>query len=274
VIELPEATVLAKQCNETIRGKRIKEVVAARSPHKFAWYFGDPQGYMSLLTGQVIGTVTSYGGQVEIAAGNARILFSDGVNLRYATSGGRRPEKHQLLLEFDDDSFLAGSVQMYGGLMAFPDGQNDNKYYLVAKQKPSPLNERFDETYFNSLLDGDTAGLSLKAFLATEQRIPGLGNGVLQDILFNARMHPKRKAGSLSAADRKVLFTAIKVSLAEMVADGGRDTENDLLGAPGGYRTRLSRNTAGQPCPTCGSPISKEAYMGGSIYYCAVCQRM
>lgn|GEM_PF-2077218 len=30
-----------------------------------------------------------------------------------------------------------------------------------------------------------------KAFLATEQRIPGLGNGVLQDILWTARIHPK-----------------------------------------------------------------------------------
>ena len=142
---------------------------------------------------------------------------------------------------------------MYGGLSAFPEGKNDNKYYVVAREKPSPLTDRFDEAHFNSFFDGDTAGLSLKALLATEQRIPGLGNGVLQDVLFNARMHPKRKAGTLSADDRRRLFESVKSTLSEMVAAGGRDTENDLFGRPGGYVTRLSRNTAGQPCPVCGA---------------------
>jgi formamidopyrimidine-DNA glycosylase len=163
---------------------------------------------------------------------------------------------------------------MYGGVSAFPEGTNDNKYYQVAKEKPSPLTDGFDEAWFNSLFDENTAGLSLKALLATEQRIPGLGNGALQDILFNARMHPKKKVGSLSADNRRVLFESIRSTLSEMVAGGGRDTENDLFGRPGGYQTRLSRNTSGQPCPACGKSIWKEAYMGGSVYYCLACQVM
>jgi len=136
------------------------------------------------------------------------------------------------------------------------------------------LSSDFDENYFRSLFGEGTAKLSLKAFLATEQRIPGLGNGVLQDILFNAKMHPRKKAGSLSAADKQILFDSIKSTLSEMTAKGGRDTENDLLGKPGGYKARLSRNTVGQPCPVCGALIKKEAYLGGSIYYCAACQTL
>jgi formamidopyrimidine-DNA glycosylase len=274
MIELPEAAVLAKQINETVGGKKIKNVIAAQSPHKLAWYFGDPQEYKNLLTGKVISEATSYGGQVEITAGNAKLLFSDGVNLRYYNEGEKLPDKHQLLLGFDDGSFLVGWVQMYGGLSAFLEGENDNKYYLIAKEKPSPLSSDFGEAYFKSLFDEGTAKLSLKAFLATEQRIPGLGNGVLQDILFNAQMHPKKKEGTLSSTDRRVLFDSIKNTLSEMTAKGGRDTENDLLGKPGGYKTKLSKNTVGQPCSICGTLIKKEAYLGGSIYYCAVCQRM
>lgn len=274
MIELPEAAVLAEQINETIAGKKIKEVVAAHSPHKLVWYFGDPQGYTNLLTGKVITGAASYGGQVEISAGKARILFSDGVNLRYYDEDDQPPDKHQLLLRFDDGSCLVGWVQMYGGIAAFLEGANDNKYYLIAREKPSPLSEAFSPAYFDTLFDAGTAKLSLKGFLATEQRIPGLGNGVLQDILFNARMHPKKKAGTLSTADRRVLFDSIKDTLSEMTAKGGRDTENDLRGKPGGYRTKLSRNTAGHPCPVCGTLLKKEAYLGGSIYYCAGCQRM
>jgi formamidopyrimidine-DNA glycosylase len=272
MIELPEAAVLAEQINETVVGKKIKNVIAAQTPHKLAWYFGDPQEYKSLLTGKVISGARSYGGQVEITAGKAKLLFSDGVNLRYYNKGARLPDKHQLLLDFDDASSLVGWVQMYGGLSAFQEGQNDNKYYLIAKQKPSPLSGDFDESYFKSLFDEGTAKLSLKAFLATEQRIPGLGNGVLQDILFNAKMHPKKKAGTLSVADQRVLFDSVKNTLSEMTAKGGRDTENDLFGRPGAYKAKLSKNTVAQPCPLCLTPIKKEAYLGGSIYYCPNCQ--
>ena len=274
MIELPEAAVLAKQINETVVGKKIKNVIAAQTPHKLAWYFGDPQEYKSLLAGKVISEATSYGGQVEITAGNTKLLFSDGVNLRYYNKGEERPDKHQLLLEFDDGSSLVGWVQMYGGLSAFPEGQKDNKYYLIAKEKPSPLSSDFGEGYFKSLLDESTAQLSLKAFLASEQRIPGLGNGVLQDILFNAKMHPKKKVGTPNAADRHVLFGSIRKTLSEMEARGGRDTERDLLGKPGAYKTKLNKNTVGQPCPICGTLVKKEAYLGGSIYYCPGCQSL
>ena len=255
MIELPEAAVLAAQINKTLVGKKIKNVVAAHTPHKLAWYFGDPQEYKGLLAGNVLTGATSYGGQVEISAGKAKLVFSDGVNLRYYDKGAKLSDRHQLLLEFDDGSSLVGWVQMYGGLSAFPDGKNDNKYYLVAKQKPSPLSSDFDEDYFKSLFDEGVAKLSLKAFLATEQRIPGFGNGVLQDILSNAKMHPKKKVGTLSAIDRNILFGSIKNTLSEMTAKGGRDTENDLLGKLGGYKTKLSKNTIGQPCPVCGTLI-------------------
>jgi len=274
MIELPEAAVLAEQINEAVVGKKIKSVIAAQTPHKLAWYFGDPQEYRSLLADEVISGATSYGGQLEVTAGKAKLLFSDGVSLRYYNKGAKLPDKHQLLLQFDDGSSLVGWVQMYGGLSAFQEGQNDNKYYLIARLKPSPLSGDFDGRYFGSLFGGSTAKLSLKAFLATEQRIPGLGNGVLQDILFNAKMHPKKKAGTLSAAGQRVLFDSIKETLSEMTAKGGRDTENDLFGKPGAYKTKLSKNTVGQPCPICRTLIKKEAYLGGSIYYCAKCQRI
>ena len=57
-----------------------------------------------------------------------------------------------------------------------------------------------------------------------------------------------------------------------MAFDGGRDTERDLFGCFGGYKTRLSKNTVDTACEICGGTIKKEAYMGGSIYYCGGCQ--
>ncbi|NJD03401.1 MAG: endonuclease VIII [Ruminiclostridium sp.] len=275
MIELPETVVAAQQINETISGKRILNVTAAQSPHKFAWYHGDPQKYHELLAGKAIGRAVGIGGHLDIKAEDAVILLNDGINLRYHEEKEERPQKHQLLIEFEDYSALSASVQMYGGICCFKEGKFDNKYYQQAKDRPSPLSDRFDKAYFDGIISAPGAeGLSAKALLATEQRVPGLGNGVLQDILFNAGIHPKRKVKTFSEEDKDKIFGAIKSTLAEMTFQGGRDTERDLFGCTGGYKTRLSKNTVGKLCNVCGGIIKKEAYMGGSIYFCTGCQRL
>jgi len=273
MIELPEAVTLANQMNAAVKGKIIKRVTAAQTPHKFAWYYGDPQKYEALLTGKTIGNAAGCGAMVEIKADGAVLLFTDGVNLRLHTPHQPRPSKHQLLIDFTDGTALSASVQMYGGLWCFPEGKLENRYYQLAKTKPSPLSADFSATYFTQILNApDVPALSAKAFLATGQRIPGLGNGVLQDILFNAKIHPKRKIKSLADTEKQALYSVIKTTLKAMADSNGRDTEKDLYGNPGGYKTLLSKNTAGTPCPVCGKIIKKEAYLGGSVYYCPGCQ--
>lgn len=273
MLELPEASVIAKQLNDSVTAKTITRVVAAQSPHKFAWYTGDPAQYPELLTGKRVSTTVAMGGIVEIRVDDRMLVFSDGVNLRYHPTLAEAPQKHQLLIEFDDATALSATVAMYGGLTCFPMGANDNPYYLVAQEKPSPLSDSFSLEYFLGLFRPEHEKLSLKAFLATEQRIPGLGNGVLQDILYRAKLHPKRKVATLSAEGKEALFHAIKSTLNEMAEAGGRDTERDLFGSLGGYRTQMSKNTVGQTCLVCGCPIQKQSYLGGSIYFCPGCQK-
>lgn len=273
MLELPEALTIAKQINNTILGKKIINVVANCFPHKFAWYFGDPQNYNSLLTGKAIDGANGYGSFVEIKAGDAVMLFGDGASIRFHNKGEEQTKKHQLLIEFEDFSAISVSVQMYGGLWCFKEGEFDYSYYKVAKEKPSPLTNAFDKSYFINLISmEDIQRLSAKAFLATEQRIPGLGNGVLQDILYTAKIHPKKKLNTFSDQDKEELFYSIKSVLEQMVTQEGRDTEKDLFGHPGGYKTKLSKNTLDKSCIICGDIIRKENYLGGSIYYCNSCQ--
>ncbi|MGE4486138.1 MAG: zinc finger domain-containing protein [Oscillospiraceae bacterium] len=272
MLEIPESTTVARQLNETVRGREIRRAVAGVSPHKFAFYHGDPSNYDALLKGHAVGDSFGIGAMVEINAGDRCIVLGDGANLRYYERSGEAPQKHQLLLEFDDGGALVCTVQMYGSVLAFMDGECDNKYYRLAKERPQPITEAFDRPYFDTLRRGETEKLSAKAFLAAEQRIPGLGNGVLQDILFRAGVHPRRKMGTLTEKEFDGLFHAVKDTLAEMTRLGGRDTEKDLFGSAGGYKTIMSKNTAEKPCPVCGAIIQKAAYMGGTVYYCPKCQ--
>ena len=273
MIEIPEAITLSSQINENLRGKKIIKIIANQSPHKFAWYYGDPSEYGSKLNDKTLEKANAYAGLVEINLGEIKLLLGDGINLRYFDKEEKLPQKHQLLIHFCDGSALVASVQMYGGIWCFKDGEFDNIYYKLAKEKPSPLSKEFDFKYYENIIsDENVQRKSLKFVLATEQRIPGLGNGVLQDILFNAKLHPKRKISTLCAEEKKKLYNSIRNTLDEMVTKGGRDTEKDLFGHAGGYATKLSKNTVKAPCKICGNNIIKEAYMGGSIYYCAGCQ--
>jgi formamidopyrimidine-DNA glycosylase len=273
MIELPEATVIAQQITETLGGKRVAQAAANTSPHKFAWYTGDPAEYNDRLAGKTVGTAQGVAGCIEIHVGD--ILLSISAPIRYHARGEKRPKKHQLLVEFEDGTAISSSAQMWGGFFCFPAGEKGGfPDYDVAKARPSPLTDAFDRAYFDTLFDVGTPKLSAKAFLATEQRIPGLGNGVLQDILWTARIHPRQKMGELSEGAIQDMYQAVKRVLAEMTAQGGRDTERDLFWQRGGYRTILSRNTVDTPCPACGMTIRKEPYMGGTIYYCPGCQRL
>lgn len=275
MLELPEARVIAGQIRQQLGARSIQRVIAAQSPHKFAWFTGDPQEYGQRLCGLTVTGAAAFGGQVEIRLGDMRLLFADGTRLRWHPAGAKLPEKHQLLVLLDDDSALTASVQMYGGIWCFAEGENDNPYYHVAVDKPSPYTAGFSPDYFMALADASLAqkpNLSIKGLLATEQRIPGLGNGVFQDIAFHAGLHPKRKAATLSDDQRTRLYQCIRKVLHRMALQGGRNTETDLWGAPGGYQTVLCSKTANRPCPVCGQQIYKEAYMGGSIYFCPQCQ--
>ena len=102
--------------------------------------------------------------------------------------------------------------------------------------------------------------------------LPIFGNGVLQDILFVAHINPKKKIANLTSQEMDMLLAAIVSVLHEMTTLGGRDTEKDLFGKYGGYKTLMSKNTVGSGCPGCGGQIVKEAFMGGSVYYCLTCQ--
>jgi formamidopyrimidine-DNA glycosylase len=274
MLEIPESKTIGLQAGDTLINRKIAEVIPPTSPHKFAFYRGDPAGYAKLLTGRLVKSTKGHGMFVDIYCDeNVCITIGDGTNMRYFTPGEQWPEKHQLLLVFDNGSCVAFTVAMYGGIWAYK-GIFDNPYHQRSQSSISPLDDSFDELFFNNIFNGITKDISLKALLATEQRIPGFGNGVLQDILFNAGIHPKRKKSTLSDFQKAELFHSLKVTLKNMTDMGGRDTERDFFGHSGGYKTLLSKNTVKDPCPNCGNAIVKEAYLGGAVYFCPTCQTL
>jgi len=199
MLEIPESKTISIQAGNVLINKVITGVYPPTDKHKFAFFCEDPREYPKLLTGRIIKSTDGHGMFVDIQCDkDVCITIGDGTNMRYFAPFEKHPDKHQLLLEFEDGSFVACTVAMYGGIWAYK-GPLDNTYYRGSLNSISPLDDTFNEAYFDGIFRNTKKDLSLKALLATEQRIPGLGNGVLQDILFNASLHPRRKKSGTSA---------------------------------------------------------------------------
>ncbi len=271
--EIPEARVVSSQLNQVILGKVVARVITNFSPHKFAFFNKPFNVYEEELLGKKVTDCKTYSSRVVIVFDDLELEFWDGAKIRYWTNAVDEPKKHQLLIAFSDGTFLTVSVEMYGGIeLYFPEDQ-ENKYVIMAKTKPNPLSDTFTESNFMHLFE-ENEKLSLKALLATEQRIPGLGNGTLQDILFNAMLHPKRKSGTLDDEERTRLYSSIVNTLQLMAIQGGRDSETDIYGNSGEFQTIASRKKQGLDCGKCNCEIVKESYMGGAIYFCPNCQKL
>lgn len=275
MIEFPEALIIARQMAAELDGRTIVRAQANASPHKFAFYTGAPETYPERLQGVVLGPARANGNMIYVPVGPSLhlILGEGGERILLHAPGASLPAKHQLWLTFDDGRQLTVSIQGWGfvGLM---DPETLAAHPYAGRVRPSPLADEFSLELFRdqfAALPGDDAR-SIKAFLVSDPGVHGIGNGCLQDILFHARLHPRTPAAQLSPEQQQTLYRAVREALTEMVELGGRDSELDLYGRTGGYARLLHSKVVGQPCPVCGVPIEKQSFLGGSVYFCPVCQ--
>ena len=277
MIELPESYVIVSQINESLAGKVIRRVTANTRQHKFAAFSGDPDLYEASLSGKSVikaslGSDETGGSLVTILCGDMLLIMN--TSIRYHAPDEEVAPIHQLLIEFSDASKMSCVVQIWGSMLCVPAGDSGKFDISYSGANLSPLEDAFNMQYYMDIFRYAKPSLSAKAFLTTELRFPGIGNGVMHDILFNARIHPKRKISTYSIINKERLFHSIKSTLRYMAERGGRDTEVDLFGNRGGYKTILSSKSAGLPCRNCRSQIAKEMFLGGHIYYCPECQPM
>jgi formamidopyrimidine-DNA glycosylase len=137
------------------------------------------------------------------------------------------------------------------------------------------LNAAFTLENFHSLFESmkENDSRSVKYFIISDPGVLGIGNGCLQDILFRAKIDPRRKASSLDTAERQALHLAIRETLQLAVDQGGRSSERDLFNRPGSYHRLMDGETAGRPCTVCGATIAKISFQGGAVYLCPSCQK-
>ncbi|NHJ31300.1 MAG: hypothetical protein FK732_00415 [Asgard group archaeon] len=286
MIELPEAIVFSKQINETLVGKKIKHALKGHTPHKFAFpmegtdqlgseYSNDD--FNRILTGKAITKSWSNGNVILVQMDTDYLitLGCGGEKIIYHQTEKTIPKKHQLLLTFEDETFLSVTISGWGEVRLLKKEDLD-KHPHIDLHKLDPLSDKFTFEAFEKLIEDipKDRKRNVKRFYVSEPGLRGIGNGVIQDVFFLAKIHPRREMHSLTKAERKLLYETTRVELQKMVDLGGRDGEKDLFDKCGGYKRRMHSKTASEPCPVCREPIIKEQFGGGSIYFCSSCQKL
>ena len=275
MIELPESMTIARQITVELYGKRISDGNRGNSPHKFAFYNHPPENYAAILKDKTMGKATVNGPLILAAVepGYTLILGGGGERVMYHRNAEKLPTKYQLYLHFTDDTYLTVTVQGWGSVFLLETEQVPH-HQFVNLRNPSPLSEAFTADYFQGLFTAlePNDARSVKYFMISKPGVLGVGNGCLQDILWRARLHPRRRAIELSKEQQLALYTATRQTLQKMVDGGGRDGDYDLYNRPGGYKRILHNKTVGQSCPECSMPFEKAAYLGGAVYFCPKCQ--
>ena len=113
MIELVEALIIARQMSEELRGKRIESAMGGNAPHKFAFYNRPPEEYAAILKGKAMGEAREHGACILASAepDYALVLGGGGERIFFHRSEDTLPKKHQLLLHFQDDTYLTVTVQ-------------------------------------------------------------------------------------------------------------------------------------------------------------------
>ena len=97
----------------------------------------------------------------------------------------------------------------------------------------------------------------IKARIMDQGVIAGVGNLLADEILWQARVDPRRPAGDLSEAELQQLHRAIRAAVRSALKNGGAHTG----------RLFASRKPDGH-CPRCGTPLSRTRIGGRTTYWC------
>ncbi|MEI7833948.1 MAG: DNA-formamidopyrimidine glycosylase family protein [bacterium] len=275
MIELPEAITVARQMQETLVGKRIAVGNRGNSPHKFVFVNRPDEEYAAILPGLTITGAWAHGSSIIVDLDPGyRLVFGDGgERLCYHPDATTLPKKCQLLLQFEDGSYFTLTVSGWGSAKLLDNSEHELERHF-GRPRISPTSDDFTLEYFNSLFAElrPESSCSAKYFIVSDPGILGVANGMLQDILFHARIHPRRAVVTLSSAERTALYHAIRDVISQAVAQQGRHDERDLFNQPGQYHRILDASTVNLPCVNCGTLIQKEQFLGGAIYFCPECQ--
>jgi len=145
----------------------------------------------------------------------------------------------------------------------------------VAHIARDPLDPAFDERDVIARIRRRSS--AIKRILLDQSLVSGIGNIYADESLWAARIHPETHGTAISVQALRRLLAEVRLVLEKALAEGGTSFDAQYVNVNGqaGYfaHSLNAYGRGGEPCPRCGGPIRREAFMNRSSHYCPRCQR-
>lgn len=267
--ELPEVTVISED---------VAALAAGREVVRAAVFRPDVTNVdMEEFTRRLVGRKLSGTGR----RGKMILLDFDGVvGVVHLVISGRvlrlpswvEPDRmNTAVLEFEGGVVLAFTRLWLGYFNLYEPGKVD-QHPLISRLGPDPFSEDFTPEYLSDVFKRKAG---IKSLLLDQSVVAGLGNIYVDEVLFAAGVHPSRKANSLTSEEIRAIHAATRDILGRAIEARGTtfDSYHDAFGETGKFQHQLKVFThAGEPCPVCGTEISKLRVAGRGTHVCLSCQ--
>jgi formamidopyrimidine-DNA glycosylase len=243
-------------------GKKVLTVLTrnVRSP---VWRGVSPAKLVKTLTGKLLTGSESHGKQMLFQFGEDAWL---GIHLGMTGDLTQEPlnyrlRKHDQLALQQADHWLVFSDQRRFGRLRLAEGANRPNWWT--RLPPAILSTRFTIEWVAEFC-ARRKRTPLKALLLMQERFPGIGNWMADEILWRARLNPKAPAGRLSPAAMGKLYRAIRWVTATALRQMDEQWE-----FPSTWLFS-HRWKAGGHCPRCGAKLVREKIGGRTTCWCPV----
>lgn len=267
--ELPEIHYLATQMNDVL----YRKTVAAVDVRQEKCLNLPVSQFKELILACTIDKVFSRGKWLFLKMSNGVHLLINlgmGGEIRFHPAGESVDGRYQFLFAFTDQTSIHIAFSWFGYVHAVA---RDCFYEhpMTASLGICPLSDDFTADHFLVMLQGKKGGI--KAYLMNQHHVAGIGNVYIQDILFQAGLHPNRKIDTIPATEQVRLHGVIVSHLQRAAGLGGLVDETDLFGNPGRYTYDLVGHRPGAPCPNCGTPVQEIRTGSTRSFICSQCQK-
>ena len=277
-IEFPESTILAEQMNQELRGKQVAsfQVKDCERLQKIGMMEMDLTVFNQLVNA-TIENIVSRGNVLRIKFDNGANLILGpeyGGEIFYHTSVADVPRFH-LRLNFSDATVLTVRLTSMGIIQVRKDDELGSAYVYKRDfdfTKLSAAEEEFTFGTFSKRI-ADQNKMLKSVLVGKDAILVGISNSTFQDILYRARIHPKRRASDLEEKEMRSLYDAILLVFKERIRLNGKDNFRNLNGKQGSYTPAMGPNMKKQTCSKCGTSIQKLSLGGGHVYLCPTCQK-
>ncbi|MFO8037502.1 MAG: DNA-formamidopyrimidine glycosylase family protein [Anaerolineales bacterium] len=182
-------------------------------------------------------------------------------HLAYYKGDGKAPEYTRAKYDFKGDYHLALVMPRKLGSIFIAERMQD----FVKKKAlgPDVYKESFDKRTFLELIS-NRRGM-VKSQLMNQQLMAGIGNVYSDEVLFQAKIHPRKQLGALTEDEKGRIYRTMQEVLETSI-----ERQADPNRFPDGYLT--PHREKGGTCPRCGHEIKKVKVSGRSSYFCPQCQ--